>query len=276
MKLYEITHEYRQALAVLNDTDLSDLSPDERQESEQATLEDQVASAELTLETLKVETARFQHHYYQTVGQLYVELDRLVAQIARAKAGLDTDDAEAQAQAEAAERQAQKSAEEAGLAEKQSLPPPEITPELKQAFRQAAKLMHPDRATTDAERKRRTVIMAQVNVAYAKGEQATIAKLIIEFGQDPEAITGEDVASRLVKTIRRIAQLRRRIAEAKQEIDAQKAGELHELMITVIETEVMGGDPLGDLARHIMQQISERKIELETIRQRRVSDITSH
>ncbi len=187
-----------------------------RLESEQATLEDQVATAELTLETLKVETAQFQHHYYQTVGQFYVELDRLVAQIARIKAGLDTDDTEAQAQAEAAEQQAQKSAEEAGLAEKQPSPPPEITPELKQAFRQAAKLMHPDRATTGAERKRRTAIMAQVNVAYANGEQATIEKLMIEFGQDPEAITGEDVAARLVKTIRRIAQLRRRMTEAQR------------------------------------------------------------
>lgn len=244
-----------------------------RLESEQAILEDQVVSAELTLETLKTETAQFQYHYYQTVGRLYVELDRLVAQISRAEAGLDLDNAEAQAQAEAAEQQAQKSAEEAGVAEKQPPPPSEITPELKQAFRQAAKLMHPDRATTDTERTRRTVLMAQVNVAYAKGDQVSIEKLMIEFGQDPEAITGEDVASRLIKTIRRLAQLRRRMAEAQQEIDAQKAGELHELMITVTETEAMGGDPLGDLARQIMQQISERKIELEMIRQRRVADV---
>jgi len=133
--------------------------------------------------------------------------------------------------------------------------------------------MHQDRATTDAERGRRTAIMAQVNVAYAKGEQATIEKLMIEFGQDPEAITGEDFAARLIKTIRRIAQLRRRMAEAQQEIATQKAQELHELMITVTETEDLGGDPLGDLARHIMQQISERKIELEMIRQRRVTDV---
>jgi len=35
----------------------------------------------------------------------------------------------------------------------------------------------------------------------------------------------------------------------------------------------MGGDPLGDLAMHIMQQISERKIEFETIRQRNVAKV---
>ncbi len=244
-----------------------------RLESEQAILEDQVANAELTLETIKVETALFEHHYYQTVGRLYVELDKLVAQIARAEAGLDVDDKDAQVKADEAERQAKESAEEAGLAEKQPIPPREITRELKQAFRQAAKLMHPDRATTDAERVRRNVIMAQVNIAYAQGDHEAIEKLMIEFGQDPEAITGEDVAARLVKTIRRLAQLRRRITEAEQEIILQKAGELYELMVTVTEAKEMGGDPLGDLAIQIMQQISERKIELESIRQLRSVDV---
>jgi len=244
-----------------------------RLESEQAILEDQVVNAELTLETIKAETSRFEHHYYQTIGRFYVELDQIIAQIARAEAGLELDNTAAQAKAEAAEQHAQKSAEEAGVVEKQPPLPPIITVELKQVFRQAAKLMHPDRATTDTERNRRTGLMAQVNVAYAKGDQASIEKLIIEFGQDPEAITGEYVAARLIKTIRRIAQLRRRLAEVEQEIDALEAGELHSLMITVSETENMGGDPLGDLSRHIMQQISEHKIELEMVRQRKVSEV---
>ena len=91
-----------------------------RLESEQAILEDQVASDELTLETLKAESAQFEYHYYQTVGLLYVELDRLIAQIARAEAGLDLDNAEAQAEAEAAE--------EAGIVEKQPPPQPETPP----------------------------------------------------------------------------------------------------------------------------------------------------
>lgn len=242
-----------------------------RLENELATLEDQVVTAEETLETIKVETAQFQHHYYQTIGRLFAELDRLEAQLARAAAGLEPDNNEAQAQAEAAEQQAKKSAEEAGLAEKQPPPPPEITPELKQAFRQAAKLMHPDRATTDAERNRRNAIMAKVNVAYEKGDKATIEKLIIEFGHDPEAITGEDVSARLVKTIRRIAQLRRRLDQAQQEIAAQTAHELYELKLTVTEAEAMGGNPLGNLERQLMQQISEKQIELEMIRQKMVS-----
>ena len=237
-----------------------------RLETEQAELEDKVATAELTLETIKTESAQIEYRYYQSVGRLYVELDELEVLITRVEADQDPENEAAQEQAEVAKGQAEKSAEEAGVTEKQIPPPPEITPEIKQAFRQAAKLMHPDRATTDAERERRNIIMAKVNIAYSQGDKTAIEKLITEFGQDPEAITGDDVGARMVKTIRRIAQLRRRLEESELEINSQKESEMYELFITVTETEVMGGDPLADLARQIMQQISERKIHLEMLR----------
>ena len=238
-----------------------------RLESEQAELEEQVTSAELTLETSKTETAQFQHRYHQTVGRLYAQLDEMDALISRVQAGLAPDDAAAQALAQAAEQQAKASAEEAGLIEAQPAPPPVITPELKLAFRQAAKLMHPDRATTEPERLRRTALMAKVNLAYERGDQPTIEKLIKEYGQDPEAITGGDVASRLVKAIRRIAQLRRRMGEVQQQMDAMQQTEIFQLKQTIEETEAMGGDPLGDLAKQLMQELSERKIQLEIARQ---------
>jgi DnaJ-class molecular chaperone len=41
----------------------------------------------------------------------------------------------------------------------------EITPELQQAYRKAAKLMYPDRATTDREHEGRTALMVEVNRA---------------------------------------------------------------------------------------------------------------
>lgn len=237
-----------------------------RLEGEQAELEEQVTLAELALETTKTETARFQYRYYQTVGRLYVQLDELDALIAKVQAGLSPDDAAAQAHAQASEQQAKASAEEAGLIEAQSAPPPVITPELKQAYRQAAKLMHPDRATNELERLRRTALMAQVNLAYERGDQKAIETLVAEYGQDPEAIVGEDVASRIVKAIRRIAQLRRRMGEVQQQMDAMQQTEIFHLKQTIEETEAMGGNPLGDLAQQLMQELSERKIQLEIAR----------
>jgi hypothetical protein len=238
-----------------------------RLETEQAELEEQVASAELALETSKTETTQFQHRYHETVGRLYAQLDELEAQLAKAQAERFPNDATAQAYAHAAERQAKSSAEEVGLIEAQPAPPPVITAELKLAYRQAAKLMHPDRATTDEERERRNKLMAQVNIAYERGDLKAIEKLINEFGQDPEAILGEDVASRLVKSIRRIAQLRRRIGEVQQAIETMQQTELFQLKQTTEHAEAKGGDPLGDLAKQLIKQISERKTQLKSTRQ---------
>ncbi|MDP2170344.1 MAG: hypothetical protein Q8J96_07960, partial [Rhodocyclaceae bacterium] len=74
-------------------------------------------------------------------------------------------------------------------------------------------------------------------------------------------------ASRIVKAIRRIAQLRRRLSEAQQEMETQQQTEIFQLKQTIEETEAMGGDPLGDLAQQLMQELSERKIQLEIAQQ---------
>ena len=101
--------------------------------------------------------------------------------------------------------------------------------------------------------------MAQINLAYKRGDLNEIEKIIKEYGEDPEAIVGEDVASRIVKTIRRIAQLRRRIEEVGQELQALKKLDVYLLKQTIEEQEANGGDPLGDMARDLKRQISERK-----------------
>lgn len=238
----------------------------ERLKEDQNNLEQSVAGCELEHETLKAETARFKQRYYQTVGRLYAELDNWIAKVARAQAGKFPKNQALETEAKAAEKQAEKSAEEAGIKDPVPQPLPEITPELKQAFRKAALLIHPDRATTDQERQRRTVLMAQINCAYEKADQAAIEKIVSEFGQDPEAITGDDVGSQIVKAIRRIAQLKRRLGELLSLMDEIKQSEIHELRITVEEAEALGGDPLGDLAKQLMEEISAQRIELEVLR----------
>jgi hypothetical protein len=239
-----------------------------RLEVEQAELKEQVTSAELALETTKTETAQFQHRYYHAVGRLYAQLDELDAQISNARMEQFPDDADIKARARAAKQQAKRSAEEAGLLEAQPKPPPVIAPGLKQVYRQAVKLMHPDLAITEQERQRRTELMALVNLAYERGDQSAIEKLIDEFGQDPEAIVGEDIGSRIVKAVRRIAQLRRRLAEIQQEIEVHKKTAIFELRLNVEKAETIGSDPMGDLAKQLMQEISQRQIRLKATQQR--------
>jgi hypothetical protein len=108
--------------------------------------------------------------------------------------------------------------------------------------------------------------MALVNLAYERGDQTAIEKAIEEFGQDPEWIVGEDIGSRIVKAVRRNAQLRRRLDEVKQEIDALQKSEIFQLKQNIQEAEAKGDDPLGDLAQQLMQEISNRKTRLEAMR----------
>jgi hypothetical protein len=235
-----------------------------RLEAEQAELKEQVTSAELALETTKTETAQFRHRYYQTVGRLYVQLDAIDAQIANLRMKQVPDDPTLKAHAQAAEAQAKQSAEEAGLNEARPKPPPVIEPALKQVYRQAVKLMHPDLATNEQERQRRTKLMALVNLAYERGDRASIEKLIEEYGQDPEAIVGEDVGSRIVKVIRRIAQLHRRLGEVRREIEVHQKTELFKLRQTIETAEAKGDDLLGDFAEKLKKRISEGNIRLQT------------
>lgn len=197
-----------------------------RLEAEQEEFKDQVTAAELALQAIKTETAQFQHRYYKAVGRLYAELDKIDALIANVRTKQAPEDAPLKSHAQAAKQQATKSAEEAGVIEAQPKPPAVISPGVKQGYRQAVKLMHPDLATTEPERQRRTELMALANLAYERGDQKAIEKLIEEFGQDPEAIVGNDVGSRIVKATRRISQLRRRLVELQRETDTLQKTEI--------------------------------------------------
>jgi len=244
--------------------------PEERElarlEAEQAELKERVTAAELELETIKTETAQFQSRYYQEVGRLYVQLDELDAEIAKARSKQAPNDFTLKAHADAAKQKAQKSADEAGFVKQQPKPPPIISPDLKQAYRRAVKLMHPDLAVTDREHKRRTELMALVNLAYERGDQAAIEKLIEEFGQDPEWILGEDIGSRIVKAVRRNAQLRRRLDDIQLELDTLRKSEIFQLKQNTEKVEADGDGPLRDLAQQLMREITSRKTTLEAMR----------
>jgi|ERR1700722_19619563 hypothetical protein len=89
-----------------------------------------------------------------------------------------------------------------------------------------------------------------------------VERLMTEFGQDPEAIIGEDVRSCIVKAIRRIAQLQRRLSELQLELEAHKKSEAYELRQTIEAADARGNDPLGDLATQLINEICEREAEL--------------
>ena len=237
-------------------------------------LVEQLSERELQVTTLGNELARFRQRYAMKIGRLYAEIDRLDARIASRKAEA-TQPSEAKVTADDALARARQSAAEAGL------PPPDApdseTPvqlelvteppstELKQIYRKAAMRFHPDRATTDSERVRRTAIMSALNVAYAKNDLLAIENLLNRAGSDPEEIAGDDIGSQLIRLIRRESQIKRRFVELEAEIQTIQNDEVYALWQSVQEAEAIGADPLGELATQIEVQIAEKRVELESL-----------
>lgn len=216
-----------------------------------AELSEQLISKETEFATTGAEFARFREAYLRRFAPLYRELDDLVAQIARLLA-LEEGTPEANEKAESAKQRAAESEEAARLAEESaaSAPPEEllraVDPDLRDLYRRAAKLVHPDTAGSDEERERRTRVMAAINQAYERGDAAAIQRIVDGEGARPEAIEGDDVASRLIRVLRKLAQIRARFTALVQLQMALEVDDMWTLFGQCRAEWAAGEDPLAE------------------------------
>jgi hypothetical protein len=138
-----------------------------------------------------------------------------------------------------------------------------VSADTKRLFRQLARLIHPDLAGDPQERERRTNLMVAANEAYEQGDTAALERLLEEWHQSPEAVTGTGAAAELERTRRRIAQVEAgilRIDEELAELDASAMGWLRR---RVDKAAREGWDLLAHMVRELDRQISEAQLELD-------------
>jgi hypothetical protein len=181
-------------------------------------LTEQLAEREAEFAETGSAFARFRAEYLRRFAPLYAELDRLEAEIARRIAvEEDTTTAHEKAAEAAARADESQQALDDGKAIAEDAPeesgPVAQAPELKALYRDAAKKVHPDLATDPEEKARRTALMAALNAAYNAGDTAAIERILDGEAARPEAITGDDIGARLMRTIRKVAQVRGRFTE---------------------------------------------------------------
>ena len=236
--------------------------------SELGSLEKELAERELDLATLAAELNAFEREYLGTVGVRYAKLDEIEARIAEIIASRNPHDASARERAEKAKSQAKESArstEDTGkYSEKERFEPSE---DLKKLFRDVAKLIHPDLTTNEEERVLRTKLMAEANQAYEDGDEARLRAILREWQSSPEAIEGEDTGSRLVRTIRKIAQVRERLKAIELEITKLKATTIYELKTKFEDAMREGRDLFGEMAAQLDRQIKDAQEHLAEIRE---------
>lgn len=227
-------------------------------------LQSQLADLELQLCNLRLELSEFEAFYCAMVGAVYAELDELDALIAERIAQQRPNDAKA---AEVAS-QARKQAEESRKAATEALAvpaQPSRSDALRELYKTAAKRLHPDLARDDADRKIRERLMTEANLAYARGDEASLRAILDEYDSNPDTVLGSDVAAELVRVIRRISVAHKRMQSIEAEISALQVSELFKLKTLVDDGKQQGTDVLGDMVRRIKEQVRAKREQLRNL-----------
>jgi len=163
-----------------------------------AELQARLAERELELATLQATGGAFERRYHRIVGARYVELDRLLAELAGLEAQACPTDRRASERASEAAEQAQQSEREFG--EGDDLPARAFQPsdDLKRLYLDLAKRFHPDLVSDEESRARRTVLMAELNRAYAAGDEAAMHALLDRWHDEPGRDNSADIGAALV------------------------------------------------------------------------------
>jgi hypothetical protein len=237
------------------------LKPEEeevlRKREELAAIRATLAERELELVDLRSQLAAFQGRYLRQVGALYADLDEWRARISELEAQIHPS-AASTAQAEEAREHAHQTYEEAhgGASEAKDFSP---SPELKRMYREAAKRIHPDLATDASDRERRTRFMAEANRAYETGDAEALQRILDEFQDGADAVTGEGVGAELIRIIRQISLAKTRLSAIEQELASLRKSEIALLKKQAEEMQQEGRDLLAELAIAVREQIELAK-----------------
>jgi len=233
-------------------------------------LTDELTAKEVEFAETGSAFARFRAEYQRRFAPLYAELDRLEAEIARRRAEVAaTPAAHAKAAEAAAQADESRKALGDGLAAgpdagDETRPAP-AAPELKAMYRDAAKRIHPDLATDAAEKARRTTLMAALNAAYDAGDADAIQRILDGESSRPEAIIGDDIGARLLRVIRKIAQVRGRFSELLALGAALRSDPLFVLFETSRADWEAGLDPLAGDEESLRERIASAHARLAAL-----------
>jgi len=251
---------------MLQNSELQITRPEEREletkRGELAALETSLAEREVELASLRAELGSFERKYLAEVGLRYAELDELRAQVAEKAAAEQPGDPRLQeaARKSRARARATRSTAGPGRAHAQKVYTPTL--EIKRLYREVARRVHPDLTTDDADRAKRQDLMAQANQAYMLGDQAALTRVFEAYECSPESVHGDGAGAHLVRTIRRVSQVKARLQEIDAELKALLASDAKRLREQFDEAAQSGRDLFSDLASRIDAEIAAARANL--------------
>lgn len=243
----------------------------QRKKARLAELEAQLSDSELELASFRADLIHFEKRYLQTVGRRYALLDELKAKIAEARAKQNPRSQDARDHAQQARAKAHESARAAGHAgpdEPATDDPPSAAKPMRSAsldklYREAARLLHPDLTLDGEEKKKRHRLMAEINDAYARGDEERVRAILRHWHASPENVQGDGPGAELVRIIRKIAQVETRLKTIATELEQLRLGELGKLKQQVDEAQAAGRDLIQDLVERLERDVAAARDELK-------------
>jgi hypothetical protein len=113
------------------------------------------------------------------------------------------------------------------------------------------------------EKEKRQRLMAEVNKAYALGDEELIRAILREWQASPESVQGDGPGAELIRVIRKIAQVQRRLTTISAELDQLRQKVLFKLRLQVEEANGEGRDLLKELVDRLERDIATAREELE-------------
>ena len=234
-----------------------------------------MSQRELDSATVNADLLAFERKYFRLVGRLFADLDDLEdieARIAELEANLNPTDKDAQEKAKEALHRSIDSQKSISLTsdgnKKEKFEPSD---NLKKLYRQAAKTVHPDLATEINSQHLRQLLMAELNLAYEKGDEEKIIDIIRQWETSPEAVEGDGVEAELTRVIRKIAQVQNRLLLIDSEIMALKDSTLWNLKKECDSAEEVGRDLLSEMAENLNAKILAAKGRLSKMEKKQNS-----
>jgi hypothetical protein len=221
-----------------------------------------LAKRELELEHLRDQIISFETRYIRQVGVLYRQLDEWEERIAELKVSQETPEERERYAREAAQQPEPVLTEE---------PVPERSLDLRNLFREVAKLIHPDFAIDDHDERHRTRLMAQANEAYRRDDAAVLQRMLNGYDPSTDSWNANDMASALARTLAQIEQSNEDVEILAAEIEALGQSEMAQLKERTVQEALKGRDLLAELAAMVKGNIgmAMRRYELDLGRARR-------
>ena len=231
-----------------------------------------LAERQLELTILQNRLQAFEHRYLLEVGVLYAELDALEAEIAELKLFLSPHDQRLEQRLRKLRVDASESAKEASRGERaQARPDSQPSENLKKLYREAAKRIHPDLAKDNDDAVQRHKAMAEVNCAYEAGDESRLQAVVDDWNSRPDVEHLDDVGTRLVRLIRKIAQLEDHIHRTDKTIADIKSSSMFALFEKEVALKAECRNMMSEMASNINAQLATKRQVLTEMKEIRNS-----